>query len=326
MRTALGIDVGQSGCRVALVVDGQDRGRVTGGGFRYVPGGDAVATAVRGVSGALEDLSLPASPIDAVCIGLAGPAGQSGGAEVAGALRDRLGPVPLVRVTGDHVTGYAGLLGVRPGGVVVAGTGVGALAIGPDGCSARADGWGYLFGDDGGGWWVGRQALRAALRAVDGRGPATLLATRLGGGAEATRTLHRELYADGDVVRRVAALTPMVADCAREGDQVARLIFQRAGAELAATLAAAVRRALGRGGEHHGTAEEQEPPRLGVSSGGGLFAAGDLLAVPFAEALRAHLPQAELLPPRGSGLDGAVRLATTDDLGVMAPLVFEHRL
>jgi N-acetylglucosamine kinase-like BadF-type ATPase len=66
------------------------------------------------------------------------------------------------------VTAYAGALGQSPGGVVAAGTGLIALGTDLD-TRRRADGWGHLLGDCGGGAWIGRAGLEAALRAHDGR-------------------------------------------------------------------------------------------------------------------------------------------------------------
>ena len=52
------------------------------------------------------------------------------------------------------MTSYLGAIGFEPGAVVAAGTGVIALAGDRDGNFARSDGWGYILGDDGGGWLV----------------------------------------------------------------------------------------------------------------------------------------------------------------------------
>ena len=78
-------------------------------------------------------------------------------------------------MTSDGVIAHAGALGGEPGVVLIAGTGVVALAIGADGGLRTADGWGPWLGDEGGGAWIGAAGLRAALRAHDGRGPSTTL-------------------------------------------------------------------------------------------------------------------------------------------------------
>ena len=43
----------------------------------------------------------------------------------------------------------------------------------------RSGGWGYVLGDEGSGYWIGRAALRAVLREADHRGPATVLTPML---------------------------------------------------------------------------------------------------------------------------------------------------
>ena len=58
-------------------------------------------------------------------------------------------------MTNDAVTSYVGAIGFEPGAVVAAGTGVIALAGDRDGNFARSDGWGYILGDDGGGYYIG---------------------------------------------------------------------------------------------------------------------------------------------------------------------------
>ena len=65
----------------------------------------------------------------------------------------------------------------EPVGIVVfAGTGAGAAVINAGEIERRADANGYLIGDEGSAVWIGREAVRAVMRAYDGRGRATLLA------------------------------------------------------------------------------------------------------------------------------------------------------
>lgn len=116
--------------------------------------------------------------LDTAVVGAAGLAslGDALRAELPGALGTEFG-VRTVALVADAVTAYTGALGPRPGAVVAAGTGL--IAIGTDlGSWRRADGWGHLLGDCGGGAWIGRAGLEAALRAHDGRsgGSAALLA------------------------------------------------------------------------------------------------------------------------------------------------------
>ena len=206
--------------------------------------------------------------------------------------------VPMV-VSNDAVTAHLGALGGEPGAVIVAGTGAIALAATPAGW-ARADGWGSMLGDDGGGYWIGRRALAMALREHDGRGGRATARRR--GGAAGLRAaaearfgplaqIARAVYDSPDPVATVAAFTRDVADLARGGDEAAAAIFAAAGAELARTVTAAI--------------DRTSPPVDVVSWSGGVFAAGELILAP----LRAHLPAGvELRAPLGDGLDGAARL------------------
>ncbi|MFJ2116635.1 BadF/BadG/BcrA/BcrD ATPase family protein, partial [Streptomyces sp. NPDC087850] len=176
----LGVDSGGSGLRFALApaVGGDDPGSVLTTGsaepLRTGPSGidpgpllDRLLTATATL---LARADAPAAgTLAAVAIGAAGMATLGDGlrAELPGALERHLGVRRLV-LAADAVTAYAGALGQRPGAVVAAGTGM--IALGTDLAGwRRADGWGHLLGDHGGGAWIGRAGLEAALRAHDGR-------------------------------------------------------------------------------------------------------------------------------------------------------------
>jgi N-acetylglucosamine kinase-like BadF-type ATPase len=266
METTLLIDGGQSGCRA-----------------RYEPGG---ATArVRGLPRRGRDYAalrcLSRADLGVVAAGLTGFAGEIGA--VAAAV-----PARRVIATNDAVTSHLGALGGEAGVVIVAGTGVIALAAGEDGAWARSDGHGSLLGDDGGGYWIGRAGLASALRAADGRGGSADLSRRAERFGAAARGIVAHVYDSADPVATIASFARDVADAARDGDAVALRIIEEAARELAATALAAARKAGVAGGP--------------FSYAGGLFAAGDLLLEPLRDALPG------LRPPLGDALDGAARL------------------
>jgi glucosamine kinase len=206
------------------------------------------------------------------------------------------------------VTAHAGALGGEPGVVVAAGTGAVALAVAADGTAHRADGLGYVLGDDGSGYAIARAAVRAALRARERRGPATALE----GAAEAffggLADLPHRVYSSPAPVRDVAAFAPAVADVARGGDEIARAIWASAAARLADTAAAVLRRAF--------------PDASGVPTSytGRLFAVEDLLLEPFQAALAERCPVASVRAPLGDSLAGAARLVA-GGLSRYAPLM-----
>ncbi|MEU1291634.1 BadF/BadG/BcrA/BcrD ATPase family protein [Streptomyces sp. NPDC005840] len=218
--------------------------------------------------------------------------GEALRAELPTAMEREFG-VGTLALAADAVTAYAGALGPRPGAVVAAGTGL--IALGTDLTGwRRADGWGHLLGDCGGGAWIGRAGLEAALRAFDGRAggsPALLAAVERQFGP--VPGLPGLLYPRADRPAVLASFAPRVAECAGD-DPVAAGILRSAAREMAASAAAV----CPAGGE----------PRVAFT--GGLFGMGDVLVVPLAEELARLLPHAERVPAAGDPLLGSVRIAS----------------
>lgn len=150
-----------------------------------------------------------------------------------------------LKVTDDAHIALLGATGGGPGIIVIAGTGSIAYGRNAESRTARAGGWGHIFGDEGGGFDLVRQALRAALRREEGWGPPTALGDCLlkaAGAATINEVLH--LFYTRDYPRdRVAAFASLVDIAAREGDAVARNLLQQAAQQLA-TLAGNVRAQL----------------------------------------------------------------------------------
>ncbi|WP_165989816.1 BadF/BadG/BcrA/BcrD ATPase family protein, partial [Streptomyces sp. YIM 98790] len=299
----LGVDSGGSGLRIALArTDADGRPERVGGTVTAPP----VRTGPDGIdAGHLLRLLLPAAdrlrasvtasdaPVAAVCVGAAGMATLGGRlrAELPAALAGHLGTHRLA-LAADAVTAYAGALGERPGAVVAAGTGL--IALGTDLRRwRRADGWGHLLGDCGGGAWIGRAGLEAALRAHDGRagGSAGLLARareRFGPADE----LPAGLYPRTDRPAVLASFAPEVARSAAGGDPVAAGILRQAAGHAAESAAAVC---------------PAEGARVALT--GGLLRLGEPLLAPLRAALGAALPGAALAEAAGDPLDGALLVA-----------------
>lgn len=296
--SVLCLDAGRSGCRVRLHPATGAVAERRGRGITYVHGSAGVARVLE----ALDDVmaGLPTTRAEVVVAGVAGlREGAPQAAPLAAALAQRTAARRVV-VTGDLVTAYVGALGLEPGVVVSAGTGAVALAIGADGGTARSDGWGYLLGDEGSGFWIGRAGLAAALASHDGRGGSAALRRRAKAFFGPLEQLPDALYGRADAVPAVAGFAPQVAAAARDGDWAAADLWDQAGRRLAAAAAAAA---------------GAVPARvLAASWTGGLFAAGELLLGPLREELRDRAPHLRLRPPAGTALDGAHRLAGVDPL------------
>src|SRR5947208_6849436 len=169
----------------------------------------------------------------AICLGIAG-VDREDEARTVRAIMRRIGYKSRVLVVNDALIALVAGARDAPGIVIISGTGSIVYGRNAHGEAARAGGWGHMIGDEGSGYWIGREALAAVMRAGDGRGPATRLRPDVPahfGIADVSR-LPRIVY-DRDIPRKsVAALGPIVDRAAVRGDAVATRILEQAGDEL----------------------------------------------------------------------------------------------
>lgn len=251
MRLFLGVDGGQTGT-TALIgdEDGRVLGSGSGGPCNHAGAAEGRGKLRRAVSDSVTaacaqaGLDVGAVRFAAACFGM------SGGPQDKQAILREILAADIVVVTDDAVIALAGATAGEPGIVTIAGTGSIAFGRNAGGRTARTGGWGFIFGDEGGGFDIARQALRAALRAEEGWGPPTALTRALleaTGAVDANGVLHR-FYTPEWPRQRVAALAPLVDEAANSGDEVARHILHNAAQQLA-LLTSSVRGQLWRPGE-----------------------------------------------------------------------------
>ncbi len=270
----LGIDGGGSKTR-AVVVGARYEvvGRGEAGASNHFAVG--VPTAARNCALAAQNALTNALSLDAAFdestvrswgIGLAGVRREVDAAR----MRDALGVVctlPFALET-DVVAAHAGAFAGATGIVVSAGTG--AITFGADEFGARvyADGWGPILGDEGGGYWIGVEALRATCRSLDGRAHPTPLAPAVmewldvADGDELVHFIH-----SSDITRdRIASLARVVSKCADDGIAEAIEIRARAAAALSRGVKC-VGKSLLQSRQDHNAA----PVEMLISLRGGLF-------------------------------------------------------
>ncbi|GHF75375.1 N-acetylglucosamine kinase [Streptomyces thermodiastaticus] len=311
----IGIDAGGTRTRAALARAAADGGPPLRTGVSGP--GNALSVPLDVLTSHLRQAVAAATPpwlrprVRAVAAGLAGCSalpGNAGAAHARSALRaalTELGIRPeVVTVLSDTEIALAGAPGSPGDGLVlIAGTGAVAARITGGITVATADGNGWLLGDSGSGFWLGREAVRSALASLDGRGAPTaltpaVLAHYLGEMApdepatpaaaqrlrdRLVRAVHERPVVD------LACLAPLVAQTADRGDPVARRLLSGAAEHLVDTL----------------DALSPRPGQTLVTTGGLLGPGGVLLG-----------PLTRRLAPRGlrpvpvpDGLAGAVALA-----------------
>ena len=231
--TVVGVDAGGTGSRAVVVRAGEVVERRDLGPLNVLLHADAVDRLAALLTGVRAS---------AAGLGLAGIRSADDADRVAGQLTARTGA--RVAVGDDADAALAGAFRGGPGVVVIAGTGSAAAGRHADGRTARVGGHGFLLGDEGSGYWIGREAVRAALRAADGTGPPTALQTTVQAAFRRLLDAEREVHERPTDRQLLARLVPGVAMAARGGDREATRILAEAAAHLA-DLAGAVRARLG---------------------------------------------------------------------------------
>lgn len=231
----VGADVGGTSTRVAVAdLDGQVLAVATGGpGNPNLVGLTGSAAEIRSVTErALAGLP---GPVRAVVLGLAGGSRAAADPAFLRAARPSDLEVPAVLVS-DLAVGFSSATAAPEGCMVIAGTGAVAGRVVGDEVQARRDGWGYLLGDHGSGFWLGRAAVRATLEALDEDQPLTALSTAVlaEAGAEGYLELVSACYVHPPTW--LARFAPLVSRHAEE-DAVAGAIADEAADLLAGTLA-----------------------------------------------------------------------------------------
>ena len=205
------------------------------------------------------------------------------------------GPTAIV-VDIDLVAALAGGLGGGDGIALIAGTGSSCFGRDASGATFQSGGWGSLLDDVGSATWLGTQAMVAAIRDFDQRGPRTALREAVEGELEIANMRELLPLIDGDVSVRAkrAGLAPLVTDAAQDGDPIARDLLVR-GADALAECVGAV----------HKTLDFGAGPCEVVVTGGladGVPAYRELVHVRVYE----RVPSAKCIEPRTTNARGAV--------------------
>ena len=241
----------------------------------------------------------------AICLGIAGVDRPNDAAIVRGIMK-RIGFKARIVIVNDALialeTGAPGL----PGIVIISGTGSIAYGRNAAGEAARSGGWGYVLGDEGSGYWIGRAALRAVLRAADQRGPETMLAPMLLDhfGVSQPQMLLHEVYHHNLSPAAIGALASCVQRAFTAGDQAAVGILRGAANELEGAALSVARRL--------GLIDQS----FAYILSGGIFRAVPWLEQELARRLPVTAPRSSVRLLDREPAEGAVTLAIQEARGV----------
>jgi glucosamine kinase len=206
-------------------------------------------------------------------------------------------------VVNDAVAAWATATGASPGVGAISGTGSNVFGVGPDGRAWRAGGWGHVLGDEGSGYWLGIESIKAALHDRDGTGAPTALSEAVSEffGAESAEAVAALVYAKPLTKGEIAAFALQTARLAAAGDAVARALYERGAAELGHQIVVVIRET--------GLDQRRSDGGFPVGLIGSAFKAGPVFVEPLRAVISEAAPQARVSVVEMAPVGGSLLLA-----------------
>jgi N-acetylglucosamine kinase-like BadF-type ATPase len=280
-------------------------------------GAQAAVEALLGAADeALERAGVDASELGAAVLGIAGTDTEDVERNVLAARTEAW------IVVNDVVAAWATATNVGPGVAAIAGTGSNVFGVNLDGGETRAwraGGWGHLLGDEGSGYWLGVQSIKAALRDREASGPATAITDVAPAffGVASIDAVAAAVYSKPLTKGEIAAFAIETARLAEQGDAVACELYERGARELGDQVAAVIEQTGLGDPDASGRARE-----FPVGLIGSAYKAGPVFVDPLTRAIHERAPGALVgaveMPPVGGSLLLAARACGRSD--AVAPL------
>lgn len=298
----IGIDAGGTKTRCVLADETKVLGRADCGSIKLMRVGETEATAR--LRRLLEETAAAAGvslrDVTGSCVGIGGVSIPAVRQWCETQMRAMVSGE--VEVCGDEEIALDGAFRGGPGILVVSGTGSMFIGRSADGTMYPVGGWGPVLADEGSGWWIGLEAVRAGFWAKDREIETNLLTE-----------VQKEwgLSSLGELVEKgndrpgpdFAALVPLVVRCAEDGDEMARAVLERAGADLAELITLVAVKMVE-------TSEDSEKP-IGVAYVGSILEHVAMVRETMITALAESAPQTYVLEGAVNALEGALWRART---------------
>jgi len=238
--------------------------------------------------------------IRSVCIGAAGISNADARLFLENTVRDA-GYTGKLIIAGDHQTALYGALGSPEGIILIAGTGSICYGRNISGKEHRSGGYGYLIDDEGSGYAIGRDILKAMVRSHDGREGKTVLTPMVFEqlGMSTIEEVIGFLYHKNTNKRDVAALAPILTRALEDGDEAARKIAQNCCDELVKLVSAVVKK-LG-----------LEDCFLAMA--GSILQKDEFTRKGFVDAIQRKFPRVVCTHPKNDAAYGAILMALSDE-------------
>lgn len=300
MALFLAIDSGGTKTRCAVADETRVLARTTTGSVKLTRVGEEEATKrLRAMLAEVASLAgVDLRDVTRTCAGLGG-FGIDAVREWAGRELKRAAGGELI-LCGDEEIALDGAFESGTGILAVAGTGTIVMGRAVDAEMGEmhkfiSGGWGHVLGDEGSGYWIGLEGLRAGFWAKD-RGVPTTLLERIGefwGGISLGEIVGK---ANGIPAPDFAELAPIVAKCAADGGELALSLLERGGEELAEQVSIVAVKMR----EFTGGAE------VGVAYTGSVLEHIAPVREAMVRALREAAPEVRVMESAADALEGAI--------------------
>jgi len=232
----IGVDGGGTKTEFVLLdfsgnVIGKFKGEATN--YQVVGGERLKEELIKGFAEITKITNVSLNRISSIFLGLAGAGRKTDQEEIIALFADTDFAAKIF-VDSDAMVALAGAFGTSPGIIVISGTGAICFGKNSTGEIIRSGGWGYLLGDEGSGYFMGREAVIAALKDMDGRGEKTKLRNRIEEhlNISAIDQVIPQIYQNKIDRVAIADLARIVFELANQGDLIAEQIVRRTGQEL----------------------------------------------------------------------------------------------
>jgi len=291
----LGIDAGGTKTECAVSNGAELLGQATGASCKLarVEAGQARENLHAVMRNACEAARVKVTDVKHVCIGMAGASLPEAVSWAQETIREII-PGATIYVAGDHIIAHRAAFGTSPGVLVISGTGSIAFGRNQSGETARAGGWGPNVSDEGSAFWVGREAVTAALRAYDIGSNNGLLPVI----AQSWKVGPEDVIGMANASEpQFAELAGAITDAAKQGEPAAGDIIKRAGQALAGLGGAVIARLWPNGGV------------VPVALSGGVLQGSALVRQAFKDEMRARHPEAAISFAQVRPVLGALEIA-----------------
>jgi len=231
----------------------------------------------------LTSRNIPCENCVSIFAGMAGVTCEETAERVRRGIRESSLSHAAIGVDHDIRTALAGGLTLRPGIALIVGTGSSCYGRNADGRTWQTGGWGALIADEGSGYVLGRDAIKAAVQMADGRMQASSLVDAVFdwlGIADVSQVLER-IYGSELSRPEIAAFAPTILTLAAAGDTAANEILATGAEELGKMVAA-----------NHNRLPTSPEPEVVIT--GGLGTAASCYRPMIEAAITRHLPTARI--------------------------------